>query len=98
MVGEAHTVTRKPGEDPDEPEPLGGHAAERLRQFQKARGSSGPPEVPAESDDGNGNDGQPGGSADSESHGPAAGQPGYEDEGQDEEAVPPPELRRPARR
>jgi hypothetical protein len=81
-------VTRKPGADSDEPEPPGGHAAERLRQFQKARGSSGPPEVPAESHDGNGNDGLR----------PAAGQPGCEDEGQDEEAVPPPELRRPARR
>lgn len=97
-------MTRKPGADSDEPEPPGGHAAERLRQFQKARGSSGPPEVPAESHDGTGNDGlrpavgQPGGSADSESHDPAAGQPGCEDEGQDEEAVPPPELRRPARR
>jgi hypothetical protein len=85
----AQTVTRRPDADPDEPEPPGGHAAERLRQFQQARGSSGPPEVPAESHDGNGDDDPH--PAVGESGSSAAGQPCDGDEDQDDErAVPPP--------
>jgi hypothetical protein len=88
-------VTRRPDTDPDEPESPGGHAAERLRQFLQARGSSGPPEVPAEHRKGTGDN-------DTEDNGPhlangrsgssATGQPCDGDEGQnDEGAVPPPE-------
>jgi len=40
-------MTRKPDAAPDEPEPPGGgRAAERLRQFERARGRPGPPETP----------------------------------------------------
>lgn len=39
-------MPRKPDADPDEPEPPGGRAAERLRQFERARGLSGPQDLP----------------------------------------------------
>ena len=39
-------VTRKPGADPEEPEPPGGRAAERLRQFERARGLPDPADLP----------------------------------------------------
>ena len=42
-------MTRKPGADPDEPEPPGGRAAERLRQFERARGLPDMPGGPRES-------------------------------------------------
>jgi hypothetical protein len=42
-------VTRKPGADPDEPELPGGRAAERLRQFERARGLPDLPGGPRES-------------------------------------------------
>jgi hypothetical protein len=45
-------TARKPGETPAEPPPKGGRAAERLRQFEEARGLGGgaarPGETPAE--------------------------------------------------
>ena len=40
-------MTRKPDADPDEPTPPGGHAAERLRQFERARGWPARPGTPA---------------------------------------------------
>jgi hypothetical protein len=43
---EGGTVTRKPDADPDESEPPGGRAAERLRQFERARGLPDPAELP----------------------------------------------------
>lgn len=39
-------MTRKPDADPDEPEPAGGRAAERLRQFERARGLPDPADLP----------------------------------------------------
>jgi hypothetical protein len=41
-------TARKPGETPPEPPPKGGRAAERLRQFEEARGLGGGAAGPAE--------------------------------------------------
>ena len=73
-------VTRTPDADPDEPEPPGGRAAERLRQFERARGLPDLPGGPRES--GPDVDPQPDAAADSGERG------GEGDGGDEDEAAP----------